>query len=151
MDLFHLTDSIPTAINFGSYVTWTGYTVILVIIAAYFVHIVAPQAIGLLFVVAKFFSHQYEIFRCNFSNADVLKCHIEGSGIPEIKTIMRGTKLDEYLSARVLISKVVGLTLSLGAGLPIGNEVTFSITSYENVLQLNTVFQELVARAEIYS
>uniref|UniRef100_A0AC34QAI3 Chloride channel protein n=1 Tax=Panagrolaimus sp. JU765 TaxID=591449 RepID=A0AC34QAI3_9BILA len=48
-----------------------------------------------------------------------------GSGIPEMKTILRGVMLKEYLSFRTLISKVVGLTLSLGSGLPIGKEGPF--------------------------
>ena len=46
-----------------------------------------------------------------------------GSGIPEIKTIMRGVVLKEYLTFRTLVSKVVGLCTSLGCGLPIGKEV----------------------------
>ncbi len=47
-----------------------------------------------------------------------------GSGIPEVKTIMRGVMLKEYVTFRVLVSKMVGLILSLGSGLPIGKEVT---------------------------
>ena len=45
-----------------------------------------------------------------------------GSGIPEMKTILRGVILKEYLTFRTLISKIVGLTMSLGSGLPIGKE-----------------------------
>jgi len=48
---------------------------------------------------------------------------ISGSGIPEVKTIMRGSHLKEYLTIRTLIAKVVGLTASLGSGLPLGKEV----------------------------
>lgn len=48
-----------------------------------------------------------------------------GSGIPEMKTILRGVILKEYLSVRTLISKMVGLTLSLGSGLPMGKEGPF--------------------------
>lgn len=48
-----------------------------------------------------------------------------GSGIPEMKTILRGVILKEYLTFRTLISKVVGLTFSLGSGLPIGKEGPF--------------------------
>ncbi|ETN73384.1 hypothetical protein NECAME_18375 [Necator americanus] len=47
-----------------------------------------------------------------------------GSGIPELKTIMRGFILKEYLSFRTLICKMIGLTLSLGSGLPLGKEVS---------------------------
>lgn len=46
-----------------------------------------------------------------------------GSGIPEMKTILRGVILKEYLTLRTLISKMIGLTLSLGSGMPIGKEV----------------------------
>uniref|UniRef100_A0A914Y9N8 Chloride channel protein n=1 Tax=Panagrolaimus superbus TaxID=310955 RepID=A0A914Y9N8_9BILA len=71
-----------------TYLSWLGYTELLVICSAMFVHYVAPQAIG--------------------------------SGIPEMKTILRGVILKDYLTFRTLISKVVGLTLSLGSGIPIG-------------------------------
>ncbi|CAG4962118.1 unnamed protein product [Colias eurytheme] len=45
-----------------------------------------------------------------------------GSGIPEMKTILRGVHLKEYLTFRALVSKVVGLTATLGSGLPLGKE-----------------------------
>ncbi|CTQ86468.1 Chloride channel protein [Caenorhabditis elegans] len=48
-----------------------------------------------------------------------------GSGIPEMKTILRGVILKEYLSVRTLLSKMIGLTLSLGSGLPMGKEGPF--------------------------
>ncbi|XP_022110153.1 chloride channel protein 2-like isoform X1 [Acanthaster planci] len=48
-----------------------------------------------------------------------------GSGIPEMKTILRGVVLKEYLSFRTLISKVIGVAASLGSGLPIGKEGPF--------------------------
>ncbi|XP_074653821.1 chloride channel protein 2-like isoform X2 [Tubulanus polymorphus] len=48
-----------------------------------------------------------------------------GSGIPEMKTIMRGVVLKEYLTFRTLISKMVGLTSSLGSGMPMGKEGPF--------------------------
>jgi len=47
-----------------------------------------------------------------------------GSGIPEMKTILRGVTLKEYLTFRTLIAKVVGLTASLGSGMPLGKEVS---------------------------
>ena len=50
-----------------------------------------------------------------------------GSGIPEIKTILRGVVLKEYLTFRTLLSKMVGLTTSLGSGLPFGKEVSSMI------------------------
>ena len=48
-----------------------------------------------------------------------------GSGIPEMKTIMRGAELDEYLTFRVLGAKIIGLITSLGSRLPIGKEGPF--------------------------
>uniref|UniRef100_A0A7E4WAY4 Chloride channel protein n=1 Tax=Panagrellus redivivus TaxID=6233 RepID=A0A7E4WAY4_PANRE len=71
-----------------TYLSWVGYTELLVICSAMFVHYVAPQAIG--------------------------------SGIPEMKTILRGVVLKDYLTFRTLISKVIGLIFSLGSGIPIG-------------------------------
>lgn len=46
-----------------------------------------------------------------------------GSGIPEMKTILRGVALKEFLTLRTLIAKVVGVTATLGSGLPLGKEV----------------------------
>lgn len=48
-----------------------------------------------------------------------------GSGIPEMKVILKGVDLAEYLSFRTLVSKVVGLLFALGSGLPIGKEGPF--------------------------
>lgn len=40
-----------------------------------------------------------------------------------MKTILRGVVLKDFLTVRTLISKVVGLTFSLGSGIPIGKMV----------------------------
>jgi len=48
-----------------------------------------------------------------------------GSGIPEIKTILRGVNLKEYLTWRTLIAKTVGLIATLGSGMPLGKEGPF--------------------------
>lgn len=48
-----------------------------------------------------------------------------GSGIPEMKTILRGVALKEYLTFRTLIAKVIGLTATLGSGIPLGKEGPF--------------------------
>lgn len=50
-----------------------------------------------------------------------------GSGIPELKTILRGVVLKEYLTLKAFIAKVIGLTLALGSGMPVGKEVGPSI------------------------
>lgn len=49
---------------------------------------------------------------------------LPGSGIPEVKSIMHGFKMPNYLTFRTLIAKMIGLTLAMGAGLPIGKEVS---------------------------
>ncbi|VDK83855.1 unnamed protein product [Litomosoides sigmodontis] len=48
-----------------------------------------------------------------------------GSGIPEVKVIMHGFKMENYLTLRTLIAKMIGLTLAIGSGLPIGKEGPF--------------------------
>ncbi|KAM6098383.1 chloride channel protein 1 isoform 3-T4 [Theristicus caerulescens] len=57
-------------------------------------------------------------------------CHLVspqavGSGIPELKTIMRGVVLKEYLTLKAFVAKVVGLTAGLGSGMPVGKEGPF--------------------------
>ena len=43
-----------------------------------------------------------------------------GSGLPEMKVILRGVVLPEYLTLKVFFAKVVGLTATLGSGMPLG-------------------------------
>ncbi|XP_046703183.1 chloride channel protein 1 isoform X2 [Silurus meridionalis] len=57
-------------------------------------------------------------------------CHLVspqaiGSGIPELKTILRGVVLKEYLTLKAFVAKVIGLTASLGSGMPLGKEGPF--------------------------
>ncbi|XP_041961829.1 chloride channel protein 1 [Alosa sapidissima] len=59
-----------------------------------------------------------------------LFCHLLapqaiGSGIPELKTILRGVVLKEYLTLKAFVAKVVGLTAGLGSGMPVGKEGPF--------------------------
>ncbi|KAL8283151.1 hypothetical protein RQP46_005929 [Phenoliferia psychrophenolica] len=48
-----------------------------------------------------------------------------GSGIPEIKTILSGTVIRGYLGSWTLVTKSVGLALSVGSGLSLGKEGPF--------------------------
>ncbi|XP_074171340.1 chloride channel protein 1 isoform X4 [Rhinolophus sinicus] len=48
-----------------------------------------------------------------------------GSGIPEMKTILRGVILKEYLTLKAFFAKVVALTAGLGSGIPVGKEGPF--------------------------
>ncbi|XP_066118600.1 chloride channel protein 1 isoform X3 [Saccopteryx bilineata] len=59
-----------------------------------------------------------------------LFCHLispqaVGSGIPEMKTILRGVILKEYLTIKAFVAKVVALTAGLGSGIPVGKEGPF--------------------------
>ncbi|KAM8815544.1 chloride channel protein 1 isoform 2-T2 [Rhynchonycteris naso] len=59
-----------------------------------------------------------------------LFCHLispqaVGSGIPEMKTILRGVILKEYLTMKAFVAKVVALTAGLGSGIPVGKEGPF--------------------------
>ena len=49
----------------------------------------------------------------------------EGSGIPEIKSILAGVNIYRYLSFQTLIGKIIGLTAALSAGLSVGKEGPF--------------------------
>uniref|UniRef100_A0A7N9DBM9 Chloride channel protein 2 n=1 Tax=Macaca fascicularis TaxID=9541 RepID=A0A7N9DBM9_MACFA len=51
---------------------------------------------------------------------------LQGSGIPEMKTILRGVVLKEYLTLKTFIAKVIGLTCALGSGMPLGKEASSS-------------------------
>lgn len=75
------------------FVAWVLYSLVFILFATGFTHLISPQAIG--------------------------------SGIPEMKTILRGVVLKEYLTFRTLIAKVVGLCSSLGSTLPLGKEGPF--------------------------
>ncbi|XP_035829429.1 chloride channel protein 2 [Aplysia californica] len=75
------------------YCAWVLYSMLFILFAVGFTHLVSPQAIG--------------------------------SGIPEMKTILRGVVLKEYLTFRTLVAKIVGLCSSLGSTLPFGKEGPF--------------------------
>lgn len=65
-----------------------------------------------------------------------------GSGIPEMKTILRGVTLKEYLTFPTLVSKLFGLTATLGSGMPLGKEGPFiHISSMYSVLLSRLVAQ----------
>lgn len=63
-----------------------------------------------------------------------------GSGIPEMKTILRGVELKGYLSFRTLVAKVVGVIATLGSGMPLGKEGPFVHIGAIVAQLLNNVF-----------
>lgn len=48
-----------------------------------------------------------------------------GSGLPEVKCILSGIELGNFLKPRVLVAKSFGLMLVLGAAMPVGKEGPF--------------------------
>lgn len=83
-----------------------------------------------------------------------------GSGIPEMKTILRGVVLKEYLTFKTLIAKVIGLTATLGSGLPLGKEGPFvhiasivatllskAVTSFKGIYENESRNSEMLAAA----
>ncbi|ROT78079.1 Chloride channel protein 2, partial [Penaeus vannamei] len=82
------------------------------------------------------------------------------SGIPEMKTILRGVVLKEYLTFKTLIAKVIGLTATLGSGLPLGKEGPFvhiasivatllskAVTSFKGIYENESRNSEMLAAA----
>ncbi|XP_062266610.1 chloride channel protein 1-like [Platichthys flesus] len=63
------------------------------------------------------------LFSCLFCN--LVSPQAIGSGIPELKTILRGVVLKEYLTLKAFVAKVIGLTAALGSGMPVGKEGPF--------------------------
>ncbi|XP_072036571.1 chloride channel protein 2-like isoform X2 [Amphiura filiformis] len=78
---------------------------------------------GLQFLAWVGFPVVFMVFSAGFVH--LVSANAIGSGIPEMKTILRGVVLKEYLNFRTLVSKIVGLSTSLGSGLPLGKEGPF--------------------------
>lgn len=110
------------------YLAWVTYPLALILFAAIFCHLVSPQAVGegrrlgkICFCLSR--SSYSVCLRVLFSPALLFS----GSGIPELKTIMRGVVLKEYLTLKAFVAKVVGLTAGLGSGMPVGKEVNIAV------------------------
>ena len=48
-----------------------------------------------------------------------------GSGLPEMKSVLNGVILEDYLSFKTLFTKVVGLVAVIGGGIVVGREGPF--------------------------
>lgn len=51
-----------------------------------------------------------------------------------MKTILRGVTLKEYLTFKTLVAKVIGLTATLGSGMPLGKEVCDELHELKDIL-----------------
>lgn len=108
-------------------ISWTAYITVLTGTSAIFCQLFAKQAIGKwLFAFTIELLKLGNICARNFLELSVLinlKIAVLGSGIPELKVIMCGFKMKNYLSLQTMMGKIAGLTLALGSGLPVGKEV----------------------------
>ena len=91
--------------------------------AHYWLYTELDDYIALQYLAWVFFPLSFVVFSVGFVH--IVSPQAIGSGIPEMKTIMRGIVLHEYLTFRVLIAKMIGLTASLGSRLPLGKEGPF--------------------------
>ena len=77
-----------------------------------------------------------------------------------MKTILRGVQLKEYLTFKTLVAKVIGLTATLGAGMPLGKEGPFVhiasivaqllsklVTSFQGIFENESRNTEMLAAA----
>lgn len=76
-----------------------------------------------------------------------------------MKTILRGVERKEYLTFKTLVAKVVGLTATLGAGMPLGKEGPFvhiasisttllsKLTSFQGISENESRMSELLSAA----
>lgn len=55
-----------------------------------------------------------------------------------MKTILRGVALKEYLTFKTLVAKIVGLTATLGSGMPLGKEVSIGINNEKSQQKIQT-------------
>ncbi|KAG9344932.1 hypothetical protein JZ751_009472 [Albula glossodonta] len=102
------------------YLAWVTYPMVLIMFASLFCHLVAPQSIVPLPSLTVCSGLPVCLPACLCFSASLGKC--VRSGIPELKTILRGVVLKEYLTLKAFLAKVVGLTAGLGSGMPVGKE-----------------------------
>ena len=84
----------------------------------------------------------------------------QGSGIPEMKSILAGVNIFKYLSFNTMAAKVVGLTAVSGAGLSVGKEGPFvhisailahrlckALPGFNHILENATLHTQILAAA----
>lgn len=153
------------------YLAWITLPVCLILFSAGFVHLLAPQSIGQLIQKFLFFAKSFKnplftqkskLINSTFSitNFSRFTKNNKGSGIPEMKTILRGVQLKEYLTFKTLVAKVIGLTATLGSGMPLGKEGPFVhiasicaqllsklVTSFQGIYENESRNTEMLAAA----
>ena len=106
---------------------WIFFPLVLVLFSVGFVQLVSIHAIGKLIDKISFMYYLLSLLSLSLSHTHThthTRTHyLSGSGIPEMKTVLRGVNLPNYLSFRAFISKTVALITAVGSTLPIGKEV----------------------------
>ncbi|KAJ8917396.1 hypothetical protein NQ315_002420 [Exocentrus adspersus] len=93
---------------FAKWVAWICLPVCLILWDVGLTHLIAPQAAGTL--------------PTDSTYPHLMLFEIAGSGIPQLKTSLRGVFMKEFLTYKVLIAKWLGVTASIGSGMPVGKE-----------------------------
>jgi len=66
------------------------------------------------------FVYLYAMFAVGVLAVRYISLSAIGSGLPEMKSVLSGVTLVEYLTFRTLIAKIVGLTCAIGSGIVVG-------------------------------
>jgi chloride channel 2 len=74
-------------------------------------------------------SHMLTFLGLSLFFTQVISANAAGSGIPEMKCVLSGVTLGQYLSLKTLLSKILGLSTAIGCGLFVGKEGPFVHTS----------------------
>jgi H+/Cl- antiporter ClcA len=96
-DLFHGDDVTPSTLDYGE----------------------KPASRGSAFMAFLFYQTLYAAIASLFVLIEPVS---GGSGIPEIKCFLNGIDLPRVVRAKTLLCKVIGVTFSVAAGLPVGKE-----------------------------
>ena len=79
------------------------------------------------FWLSYLFYISWALFMAPISSAVASELHPQasGSGIPQLKSLMAGYHMEDFLGLRMLLAKSIGVVLALGSGLHIGKEGPF--------------------------
>ncbi|OXB77258.1 UNVERIFIED_CONTAM: hypothetical protein H355_002250 [Colinus virginianus] len=116
--LFHVGEDWYFLFVLGVLMATISFMMDLIIFRLYEAHRWLYQEVGD-YLVLKYLSWTiYPVALATFSTgfANSITPHSGGSGIPELKTILSGVELEEYLAIKNFGAKVVGLTCTLAAG-----------------------------------
>lgn len=107
----------------------TGITSFLMetaIIYLYYLHIYLTKLVSFWIIQYVIWSGFLFIsFHISFFIVKLISVNAIGSGLPEMKNILNGVIIIEYLSFKTLIAKIFGLIFVIGGGIVVGREGPF--------------------------